>query len=73
LRSFGKEVRKTGLFPNMAIQQLPESISDSTKKRLYRYSSHEVAELLVAVIDEINHGSVESIEASVMKRITDHK
>ena len=64
-----EEVRKTDLLPNMAIQQLPESISDSTKKRLCRYSSYEVAELLVAVIDEINHGSVETVDAILRKKI----
>lgn len=53
----------------MAIIQIPASLSIDTKKRLMRRSPAETAEILRAAIDEINHGSVESIDSLVRKQL----
>ncbi len=63
------EVEKLKILPHMAIVQLPASLSDYTKKRLMKRNPAETAEILRAAIDEINHGSVESIDSLVRKKL----
>ena len=64
---YWSEVEKLKVLPHMAIVQLPASLSIDTKQRLMRRSPEEKAEILRAVIDEIDHGSVESIDSLVRK------
>lgn len=52
-----------------AIRQLPLSLSTNMKDRLMRISAVEAANLLYEIIGEINHGSIESIEALLKKRL----
>lgn len=61
------EVEKLEALPQMAIQQLPNSLSESTKKRLMKKRQEEAAGILCAVIEEVNRGSVESIDSLVRK------
>lgn len=63
------EVEKLKVLPGMAIQQLPSSLSTETKKRLMRKRPEETVELLNMSIEEINRGSVESIDSLVRKRL----
>lgn len=63
------EVAKLRTLPGMAIQQLPSSLSAETKRRLLKKRPEETAELLNTAIDEIDHGSVESIDSLVRKRL----
>ena len=47
--------------PEMARIQLPSSLSDKTKRKLLKLSPKEVAE----AVDNVNYGSVESIDKLV--------
>lgn len=53
--------REAGL-PNVAQEQIPESLSDETKKMILKLSVDELAVVLKRVVDEIDQGSVETIE-----------
>ena len=61
-------VERLRILPGMAIQQLPSSLSIETKKRLMRLKPEETAEMLRDAIEEVNHGSVESIESLVKRK-----
>ena len=63
------EVEKLKVLPHMAIVQLPASLSDYTKKSLMKKQPEETAGILSAAIDENDHGSVESIDCLVRKRL----
>lgn len=63
------EVEKLNALPQMAIQQLPSSLSVFTKKRLFKMRPEETADLLNTAIEEVNRGSVESIDCLVRKRL----
>ena len=63
------EVEKLKVLPVMAIQQLPSSLSPETKKRLMKKRPEEAVEILIASISEIDHGSVESIDNLVKRRL----
>ena len=63
------EVEKLKMLPEMAIQQLPFSLSPETKKRLLRKRPEETAELLITAIEEVNKGSVESIDRLVKEKL----
>ena len=62
-------VGKTHLLPAMAIDQIPTSLSNSTKKRLMRKQPEETAEMLREAIEEINIGSIESIDSLERKSL----
>lgn len=51
--------------PKIAREQLPRSLSDTTKKKLIRKSAEEIAQLFQKVIAEIDGGSTDSIDALV--------
>ena len=61
------EVDERGALLNSAIKQLPFSLSVETKRKLKKLSAEETIEILEAVIDEVNHGSVDSIDNLVRK------
>lgn len=63
------EVGKLKVLPQMAIKQLPSSLSTETKKRLMRKQPEETARLISTAIDEVNRGSVESIDSLVRKKL----
>lgn len=63
------EVEKLKVLPPMAIQQLPSALSPETKRRLMRKPPEETVKLLNTAIDEVNHGSVESIDSLIKKRL----
>lgn len=63
------EVGKLNALPEMAIKQIPLSLSSDTKKRLLQRQPEETANLLNTAIDEINSGSVESIDGLVRKKL----
>ena len=66
---YWEAVAKLKELPEMAIQQLPSSLSIETKKRLIKQNPEEAVDLIKAVIDEVNRGSVESIDSLVKKRL----
>lgn len=59
------EVAKLKVLPNTAIKQLPSSLSLETKRKLMKLKPEETVDILVAVIDQVNQGSVESIDSLV--------
>jgi len=63
------EVEKLKALSNTDIKQLPSSLSVETKKRLMKKQPEETVELLSAAIDQINHGSVESIDSLMRKKL----
>lgn len=63
------EVEKLKALPGMAIQQLPSSLSATTRKRLMKREPEETARLINTAIEEIDRGSVESIDSLVRKRL----
>lgn len=63
------EVEKLKVLPWMAIQGLPNSLSADTKKNLIKKQPEETAEMLRAAIEEVNKGSIESIDRLIKKRL----
>jgi hypothetical protein len=63
------EVGKLNALPQMAIIQLPASLSDFTKKRLMKKKAEETAGIMQDAIDEVNKGSIESVDSMVKKRL----
>lgn len=61
-------VARLKALPDMAIQQLPGSLSIETKKRLMKRNPEETVELIKAAIDEVNRGSVQSIDSLVRRK-----
>ena len=51
--------------PEMARIQLPVVLSDKTKKTVLQLSPEELGRMLSVAIDEINHGSVKSIDTLI--------
>lgn len=63
------KVEKLQALPSMAIKQVPASLKDDTKEKLMKLEPRITAEKLASVIDEINTGSIESIEVLLRKRL----
>lgn len=61
------EVEKRKVLPNTAIKELPSSLSAETKKELIKLRTVETVEIMEAAIDQINRGSVESIDSLARK------
>lgn len=64
-----KEVGELKVLPNTAIEQVPMFLSDKTKRLLMKKSAKEVADIIDAAVDKINHGSVEVLDVLVQKEI----
>ena len=63
------KVEKIHALPEMAIKQLPASLSTDTKKKLMKMRPEETVKLLNAAIDQVNRGSVESVDSLVRKQL----
>ena len=63
------EIEKLKVLPQMAIQQLPSSLSASTKRKLMKRLPEESVEILRVAIDQVNRGSVESIDRLVKRML----
>ncbi|MBR3124993.1 MAG: hypothetical protein IKF42_06135 [Mogibacterium sp.] len=55
--------------PEMARIQLPNALSDKTKKMVLKLSPEEFGKILSSAINTVNMGSVESIDSLVKKLI----
>lgn len=51
------------------IVQIPESLSDGTKERLLRLTPQEAVEIISAAIEEVDRGSVQSIDSLVKEKL----
>ena len=63
------EVEKLKDLPVLAIQQLSSLLSATTKKMLMKRKLEETAALLNTTIEEVNRGSVESVDSLLNKRL----
>lgn len=64
-----KQVKELRILPDTAIAEVPSILTSETKKKLMKYTPVEVAEIVAAAIDEINHSSVETVNSLVRKHI----
>lgn len=64
-----KKISELKVLPDTAIQQVPHVLSDATKKKLSRKTAEEAIKILREAIEEIDHGSVQTVDALVRKRL----
>ena len=62
-----KELLAITRLPSMAKAQLPNVISEKTQKKLLKRSDAE--EIIISAIEDINHGSIETVENLVLKKM----
>ena len=60
---------KSAGLPNMARILLPSTLSNETKKAVMKLEPETLGEILRAAIDQINNGSVESVDTLVRKAL----
>ena len=60
---------KTASLPEMARLLLPSTLSEGTKDMVLKLSPEEFGRILAAAIDQIDHGSVETVDALVRKAL----
>ena len=61
------EIEKLHILPDTAIRQLPQILSSATKKRLSRKTPEEASRILSEAIEQINRGSIETVNALTWK------
>ena len=64
-----RHVGKLDLLPKQAIELVPQSLSDKTKKWLCMKKPEEVAEIVQWAIRQIDHGSIETMDALVSRKL----
>ena len=64
--TFEEYLKKMNL-PNTAKVQLPGVLSEEVKRKLMKITDAEG--ILKSAIDEINHGSIDSVDALVRKKL----
>jgi len=67
--SFDELWAKVKGFPDTAMVQVPLVLAASTKKKLEQKTPEEVAAIVAAAIDEINHGSVTPLDELINRRL----
>ena len=67
--SFDDMWREVRGLPDTAMVQVPGVLKDETKKKLSRKSPEEVAVIVTAAIEEINHGSVLPLDTLIKKKL----
>lgn len=55
--------------PDAAIMQVPNILSPDTKNKLVQKSPEEIGSIVSAAIDEVNRGSVATVDTLVRKRL----
>lgn len=55
--------------PDTAKTEVPGVLSEITKKKLCKHSSEEVAAVVAAAIEEVNHGAVAPLDELIRKRV----
>ncbi len=63
-----KDVEEKKLLSYDVIESVPRLLSEKTKKKLIKKTPEEVATAIRAVINKINAGSVETIDALLRKQ-----
>jgi len=67
--NYWAEVEKLNALPNMAIKQLPSSLSAEAKTRLMKLKTEETVKILEAATEQVNRGSVESVDSLVKRQL----
>ena len=52
-----------------AINQVPNALSHETKRRLEQYSPFEIGAIVRSAINDIEHGSIETVNDLVIKQL----
>lgn len=55
--------------PYTAKKHVPESLSQDTKKKLEQYTPFQIGAMVRFAINEIEHGSIETIDNIVRKQV----
>ena len=63
------EVEKLHILPDTAIKQVPQILSSETKNRLSKKTPEEASRILSEAIEQINRGSVETVDALTRKKL----
>lgn len=64
-----KQVTELKALPKEALRLVPGSLSSKTKRHLSKEKPEEVAEIVQWAINQVNHGSVETLDALVNRRL----
>lgn len=58
-------------FPNTAVYEIPQILSDETKQQVLNSNMQvqELTALFLSAINEINHGSIESLDSLIQNRL----
>lgn len=63
------EIEKLHILPDTAIKQMLQALSSETKKLLSRKTPEEASRILSEAIEEINRGSIETVDALTWKKL----
>lgn len=66
-----EEVAKHNVLPIAAVETIPDMLSETTKEKLLTLQPYEVCSIIKSSIDEINDGTVVSLNSIVLRKITD--
>ena len=64
---FWAEVERLKVFSKAAINQIPESLSNDTKKKLTFLRTDKAIDMILTAIGEIDHGSIETLDNLLRK------
>ncbi len=64
-----KQVAELNVLSKEALRYVPDALSSKTKTFLSMKKTMEVAEIVQWAINQIDHGSVETLDALVKKRL----
>ena len=70
MKTFEKLWAEVKGLPDTAMLQVPGVLSTNTKRKLCRKSPADVSNILIAAIDEVDHGSIEPLDILVSRRIS---
>lgn len=68
-KEYWLHVKNEGILPREAIKHLPGALSDSLKRKLMQKKPQEVARIIQESIDEINNGSIETVESLIKRKL----
>ncbi len=55
--------------PDTAMAQVPEALSDKTKRRLAQKTPEEISKIVFEAVEEVNHGSIEPLDILINRRL----
>ena len=64
-----EQVEELKELPNTAISHIPLSLSESAKRRLSKLKPAEIVRIIQLSVDQINKGSVETLESLIRKQL----